>query len=197
MYELPTSIIVKDKEFHITNQGDFRMVLDCFDALNDEEMGEDYQILASLIIFFEEFDDILDVQDNSEYTTELTREMFKFFNCGNTEVIGAVTSKPVIDWASDSQMICSAVNKVANTEIRALEYLHWWTFMGYYMSVGESVLSTVVSIRDKINRGKSLEKWEKEFRRDNPQYFMWKKKSLDEQRLEAVISGLWNTGGEE
>ena len=54
MYELPTSVCVNDKEFQIRNNGDFRMVLDCFNALGDEELGEDYRFLASLIIFYNE-----------------------------------------------------------------------------------------------------------------------------------------------
>ena len=41
--------------------------------------------------------------------------------------------------------------------------MHWWTFFGLYMEIGESTFSTVVSIRDKKRRGKKLEKWEREF----------------------------------
>ena len=35
MYELPTSITLKGIEHPIRNDGDYRMVLDCFNALND------------------------------------------------------------------------------------------------------------------------------------------------------------------
>ncbi len=196
MYSLPVSITVNDKQFHITNKGDFRMVLDCFNALNDDELGEDYRVLASLIIFYEEFNDLIDLQKYQDYLEELTKQMYNFFNCGQAVPVGANMSRPVIDWDKDEQIICAAVNNVANTEIRSLDYLHWWTFMGYYLSVGESVLSTVVSIRNKLNRGKTLEKWEKDFKRENPEYFVWRRETLDEKKARELINQIWQTGGE-
>ena len=45
--------------------------------------------------------------------------------------------------------------------------MHWWTFLGYYMEIGECTLATIVSIRDKKRRGKKLEKWEQEYYRNN------------------------------
>lgn len=192
MYELPTSVSVNDKEFHIRNNGDFRMVLDCFNALGDEELGEDYRVLASLIIFYNELNSLDDCMEYSDYLEELTTKMYWFFNCGQKESPGAQTSKILIDWDGDSQIICAAINNVANVEIRALPYLHWWTFMGYYLSIGESVLATVVSIRNKIVTHKKLEKWEKEFKRDNPEYFIWRSSSVDDREAEKLIKELWN-----
>ena len=101
----------------------------------------------------------------------------------------------LIDWEKDSQMICSAVNKVANTEIRSEPYIHWWTFMGYYSAVGESLLSSVVSIRDKMMRGKKLEKYEQEFRRNNPEYFVWNTDSVADEEAEELFKQLWNKSG--
>ena len=104
----------------------------------------------------------------------------------------------LIDWGMDSQMICSAINKVANKEVRAEPYIHWWTFMGYYSAVGESLLSTVITIRDKMVRGKKLEKHEKEFRRDNPEYFVWNTNRVEDEEAEELFRQLWNQkGGDE
>lgn len=192
MYELPTSVRVNDKEFHIRNNGDFRMVLDCFNALGDEELGEDYRVLASLIIFYNELNSLEDCEKYLDYLEELTVKMYWFFNCGQKESPGAQTSKILVDWDGDSQIICAAVNNVSNVEIRALSYLHWWTFMGYYLSIGESVLATVVSIRNKIVTHQKLEKWEKEFKRDNPEYFIWRSSSVDDREAEKIIKELWN-----
>ncbi len=41
--------------------------------------------------------------------------------------------------------------------------MHWWTFIGYYMGIGESVFSEVINIRSKNQKHKKLEKNEKEF----------------------------------
>lgn len=193
MYELPTSIIVNDDEYKIRNAGDFRMVLDCFSALNDIEMGEDYRILACLIIFYEDFETEYDIPREPETAATLVREMFKFFNNGTDDADARPKAK-LIDWELDAPIIMSAVNNVANTELRLESYVHWWTFLGYYMAVGESVLSTVVSIRDKILKGKKLEKWENEYRSENPRLFNWNSKTIEEQELDKLMHVLWNNG---
>ena len=72
-----------------------------------------------------------------------------------------------MDWEQDAPIIVPAVNKMCNFDVRSVKYMHWWTFFGYYMEIGECMLSTVVSIRDKKRRGKKLEKWEQEFYRNN------------------------------
>lgn len=193
MYELPTSIFVGDKKFQIREAGDFRVVLDCFSALGDTEMGEDFRVLASLIMFYDNFteDNIADLSE--EEMTELIKEMYKFFNCGQQDD-NNIPSPKLIDWEQDSQMIMAAVNNVAGKEVRLEKYIHWWTFVGYYMSIGESVLATVVSIRNKILKGEKLEKWEKKFRTENPHYFNWNSKSIEEQELDALMYDLWNSG---
>lgn len=191
MYDLPTSVFVEDKEYKIRDAGDFRVVLDCFSALGDIEMGEDYRILASLVIFYEEFteDDIFGITE--DILTSLVREMFRFFNCGQDEPDNANSPK-LIDWDKDVQIIMSGINNVAGKEVRLEPYVHWWTFMGYYMAIGESVLATVVSIRNKIVKGKKLEKWEEEFKRENPKYFNWNSKSVEERELDELVHELWN-----
>ena len=67
--------------------------------------------------------------------------------------------------------------------------------MGYYSAVGESLLSSVVSIRDKMMRGKKLEKYEQEFRRNNPEYFVWNTDSVADEEAEELFKQLWNKSG--
>lgn len=193
MYTLQTSVSVNGRDYTITNNGDFRMVLDCFDAIRDDEMSEDYRVLASLLIFYNEFNSVEDVLEAKDDLPGLVKGMYLFINCGQEESSGTKVQHPLIDWEKDSQMICSAINKVANTEVRALEYLHWWTFLGYYMAIGESTLATVVGIRNKILTGKKLEKWEREFKRDNPNYFIWKSTTVEEREADRLIRELWNS----
>jgi hypothetical protein len=44
------------------------------------------------------------------------------------------------------------------------------------MEIGESTFTTYISIRDKLNRGKKLEKWEEKIVRDNRDKVILKKK---------------------
>lgn len=194
MYRLPTKVTVDDLEFNIRERGDFRMVLDCFKALQDEELSEDYRVLASLLIFYNEFNDVEDLRDYEPQLNDLVKEMYRFINGGEDSSPGAERDVALVDWEQDSQLVCAAVNNVANQEIRSAEYLHWWTFLGYYMSVGQSVLSTVVSIRDKIAHHKKLEQWEKDFKKNNPKYFVWRQ-TAKEQDLNNLVRDIWNKGG--
>lgn len=191
MFDLPTSITINGQPYGITNKGDFRMVIDCFLALNDAELTEQERILTALVIFYEDINDIADIETIFDKDTiyEAVTKMYKFFDCGQKEM-GAKTNHKLVDWEQDEHIIVSAVNNVAKQEIRALDYLHWYTFMGYYTSVGESVLSTVVSIRDKIVRGKKLDDYEKEFRTENPGYFEWNYKTVDEIEMDKEFEDI-------
>lgn len=192
-YDLPTSITIEDRSYAITNRGDFRMVLDCFSALSDIELGEDYRVLASLLIFYEDFNDIDDIPQDENTLRALVKEMMIFFNCGQEDDDNTPSPK-LIDWEKDAQMIMAAVNNVAGKEVRAEEYVHWWTFTGYYMSVGESMLATIVSIRNKILKGEKLEKWEQKYRNENPNYFNWNSKSIEDMELDQLMYELWDNG---
>lgn len=190
MYSLPTTITIRDSVFKIRNEGDFRLILDCFNALNDVELTQQERIISCLLMFYEDINSVQDLAKLPDLE-EAILKMYDFFNCGEKR-IGMKVNYKLIDWEQDEQIICSAVNNVARTEIRALPYLHWWTFMGYYLAVNESVLSTIVSIRHKIKTGKKLEKYEKDFKRDNPQYFIWDSRTLEEKELTDSILELWN-----
>lgn len=196
MYDLPTSIEINNHHFAITNKGDYRMVIDCFMALEDPELEEEDRIYAAMMIFYEDLTELEDIEKvfGENFETAL-HKMLNFFNC-NQSNIGYQSKSKLIDWEQDEQLIISAVNNVAGKELRFEPYVHWFTFVGYYMAVGESALSTVVGIRDKIARGKKLEKYENEYRRDNPQYFVWKNKTAEEQRMEDYIRALWDRNSE-
>lgn len=196
MYTLPTTVKIRDNDFKIRNKGDFRMVLDCFNALQDDNLSQQERVISSLIIFYDDvhsYEDLCVLFKDDEDLKLAIEKMYDFFNCNQKEV-GAKQNYKLIDWDNDSQIICSAINNVANIEIRSLEYLHWWTFMGYYISIGESVLSTVVGIRHKIATGKKLEKYEKDFKKDNPNYFNFDYRTSEQREEDAKFRAMWEGG---
>lgn len=197
MYELPTEIIIDGQSYSIRNKGDYRLVLDCLSALQDIELSNDDRVLTALIIFYDNLNDENDIYNTfktQESLLSAIKEMYKFFNCGNEDSVGMNTGFKVIDWEDDSQLIVSGINKVSNKEIRSEPYIHWWTFMGYFISIGDSPLSTVVGIRYKILKGKKLEKWEREYRQNNPNYFRWNSKTTEQQEAEKYVMEMWNSG---
>ena len=90
---------------------------------------------GSLIIFYDILNDVEDIELLGDLEPAI-KAMYNFFNCGQADGTGTRTSNKLIDWEQDSQLICSAVNKVAGQEVRSIDYLHWWTFMGYYTAIG-------------------------------------------------------------
>lgn len=166
-WKLPTSLNVGGTDYKIRT--DYRVILDILAAMNDPDildpgMTEDEKqaekVLTMLQILYIDFDRMppSDWKEASEKACE-------FIDCG---IRDDGTPKPrLMDWEQDAPIIVPAVNKVCNFDVRSVKYMHWWTFFGYYMEIGECMLSTVVSIRDKKRRGKKLEKWEQEFYRNN------------------------------
>lgn len=159
-YELPTSLNIGGVDFAIRT--DFRAVLDVLIAMNDPELDDDRaKSIVMLKIMYVDFDKI----EPSKWQ-EAINKACEFIDCGHNS--GNQKAKPrLIDWNQDAPLIIPAVNKVAHAEIRALPYLHWWTFMAYFMEIGESVFSNVISYRSRRIKGKKQEPWEREFYKEN------------------------------
>ena len=194
MYGLPKTVEVDGREYAIRNDGDFRVVIDCFVALDDAELSANERTLSSIAIFYADvkaIEDIFVLFDTEDKMRQAIEAMFEFFNGGEEET-GVKSHIKLVDWEQDEKLICAAVNSVAKTEVRMAEYMHWWTFLSFYMSIGDCTLSTIISIRDKIAHGKKLEKYEQQFRRDNPQHFRWKKKTVAQADADELFEQIWN-----
>lgn len=170
---LPMAVEVDGLEHKIRT--DYRDILRIFEAFNDNGLSDKEKWTVALVIFYE------DIPQNVD---EAIKQFTWFLNRGADE--GKKTSKPLYDWEQDEQMIFQAVNKVAGKEVRELTYMHWWTFLGLFSEIGESMFSSVVNIRNKKNKGKSLEKHEREFYRDNKDIVDLKKRYSNEQLPEEL-----------
>lgn len=73
----------------------------------------------------------------------------------------------LVDWAQDFQLIIAPINRIAGQEVRALDHVHWWTFLAWYMEIGDCLFAQVVRIRDKRARNRPLDKQDREFYRKN------------------------------
>ena len=158
MWSLPVSVRIGGRDFSINT--DFRDVLEIIGALTDERKHEQIRLLVALSLFYDGFGE-MSLEDHREAIDR----MMDFIACGEQD--DGVPRPKMIDWEQDRTIIAAEVNKVAGTEVRALEYLHWWTFIAYFNGIGEGQLSYIVSIREKLRKGRSLEKHEREFYRAN------------------------------
>lgn len=167
-------------------RSDYRVVLLIFQAYADPEMSEQEKTYTMLDCLYEQFKYI----PPEDYQESINQALW-YLDGGiePDENSKHQQAKKVMDWEQDEQIIFSAVNKVAGCEIRAKEYMHWWTFLGYFNEVGEGLLSTVINIRSKKNKGKKLEKYEQEFYRENKSLIDLKKRLSAEEQAEIDY---WN-----
>lgn len=179
-WELPTSLVIGGREYPI--HADYRDILEVFSYLDDPDRPEFLRWQIALALFYER-------EIPQEDRQEAMEQLCAFIAMGQPE--GRPGPK-LLDWTQDAPLIVADVNKVAGREIRGAEFLHWWTFLSWFHAIGEGQLSTLVSIRDKLRRGKKLEKWEQDYYRGHKDQVDLKKhysaQELQEQeRLKKLL----------
>ncbi|MGL5514976.1 MAG: Gp15 family bacteriophage protein [Sporomusa sp.] len=181
-WDLPTTLEVGGKAYEIRT--DFRAIIDILIAFNDPELESFIRPQVMLEIIYVDYESIPD-QD----IEEAVKKAMDFIDCGMKE--DANKPKPrTMDWEQDAPLIIPAINRVAGKEIRASEYMHWWTFMGCYMEIHECTFSQIVSIRTKKAKGKKLEKYEQEYFKENKELIILKHplSEEDERAKEELLN---------
>ena len=173
-WKLPFSVDINKKAYKIN--ADYRDILNIIQHLNKSQ--DDFtELYISVALFYDDYESISEAD-----LPQAVNQMMVFINCGEQP-----DDKPHprrIDWQQDANMIIADINKVAACEVRSLPFCHWWTFIAWFNSIGEGQLSTVVSIREKLRRGKKLEKWEQEYYAENKSKIDLKKKYSEEEICE-------------
>ena len=180
LWQLPVQKKLGMQTFDL--HADYREILEIFSCLEDPDLPEALRWLVALELFYE--------QPVPRQSRQEAMEYLAFFLRG-----GVAEGKPgpkLLDWQQDADAIIAGVNKAAGQEVRALPFVHWWTFLSWFHGIGQGQLSTLVSIRDKLRRGKKLEPWEKEFYRENRHRVELKKRCSREelaqkQRLQDLL----------
>jgi len=166
-FGLPTTVNVRGVDWPV--RYDFRAVLEICIALSDPELDGVEKATVALNIFYPNFAEM-----PREYDQAALDECMAFINGGEAEK--PKKNNPVlIDWEQDYKHIVPAVNRILGQEVRAIPYdaehntggLHWWTFLGAYMEIGDCLFSQIVRIRRKKAFGEKLEKTEQKWLREN------------------------------
>ena len=117
------------------------------------------------------------------------KEMFKIINYGEEQDPKQEKKPKLMDWEHDFNLLVAPINRVLGYEIRSVDYLHWYTFLSGYYEIGECTFSNVVSIRNKKQKGKKLEKWEQDFYRENKKMIDLPEKLTKEE--EELLNSQW------
>lgn len=183
-FYLETSAIIDGVECNFNT--DFRDILEIFSVLNEPNLLEGERIYIALDLFY--------TDENYKINIEKAiNVMFAFMSQheedDNTSSSG--NSKPLYDWEQDFNIIIAPINKILGYDIRSKEYVHWWTFLSAFMEIGECTFSTYVGIRDKLNKGQRLEKYEERLLKENRDKIILRKRVDDTtQSLMDEIMGV-------
>ena len=176
VWELPESLEVNGTDYAI--RSDFRAILDIINVFLDPNYEDDEKWIVCLTILFEDFENM----PESDYE-EATKQAKWFIDCG-VDRSEDIKKPALMDWNQDGSIIVPAINKVLGFECRSQKHLHWWTFIGAYMEIGESLFSNILSIRSKRSKGQKLEKYEREFMRENQDIVILKNRLTDDEQAE-------------
>lgn len=155
-WQLPQQAVFGGATYPI--HSDYRDILEIFSYFDDPDLQDSLKWRIALALFYE-----------GEIPTEHLQAAMEFlaeFLKGGRQETGKPAPK-LLDWEQDAGVIVAEVNKVAQQEIRALPYVHWWTFLSWFHGIGEGQLSLLVGIREKLRKGKKLEPHEKDYYREH------------------------------
>ena len=170
--ELPTALEIDGKDYEI--RSDYRVALLIFQAYNDPNLTPAEKGLSCLDSLYKE------IPDNIEKALDKAA----WFLDGGSNVKLKQLPVKTIDWEQDEQFLFPEINKISGGEVRLLPYLHWWTFLGYFSTMGEGLYAQILNIRQKRARGKKLEKWEIEFFNSHKELIVIKDKLSDQEQAE-------------
>lgn len=156
--QLPTALSINGFLYNIN--ADFRNVLIIFEALADTRLTDEEKAFVCLKRLY--YDEI---------PIHLIEEAIKqaYWFCDGGDIPKTEPEKvKIIDWKHDESILLPAVSKAAGVvDVRSVSFLHWWTFLGLFGEIGDGLFSTVMNMRQKLGKGKPLEKWEREFYNKN------------------------------
>ena len=154
--QLPTSLHIGQESKPYEIRSDFRVILRVIAAFQDDTLTDADKAYILLRNIYTDYRSI----PQSLYA-EAYNAAIDFIDYGISE---DRPSPKTMDWEHDESILFPAINKVAGFETRTAEYLHWWTFLGYFQGIDrEDTFGYVLMIRQKRAKHKKLEKWEQEF----------------------------------
>lgn len=184
IFDLPITVEFGGRQWAINT--DFRDVLRTLTAFEDPNLTKEEKVYICLHNTYPDFEDIPASDMQSALDAAIA-----FIDHGQRS---NDPSPRTMDWEQDATLIFPAVNKIAGFEVRSADYIHWWTFMGFFMEIKNSTYATVLGLRGKKARGKKLEKDEQEFWKHNRGICELKKRYTDEElaeqeQLKSILGG--------
>lgn len=175
-WSLPEALELEGERYAI--HPDFRDILQLMEVLERPDLPQEGRLYVALRLFYPEF-----AAMPRRLHPAAAKALMLFLAGGREEAEGPAGPK-LLDWQQDAELILSDINRVAGQEVRALPFVHWWTFLAWFGAIGEGRLSAVVGIRRKLARGQRLEDWEQEYYRENRDRIQLRQPETPEDRAQ-------------
>lgn len=158
---LPKSLEINGRWYEI--RSDYRDIREIMIAMVDVDLSDNERAEVVLTIFYPG----LEKMPPGDYQ-EAINKLLWFINCGTEEKKDSRKQPILVDWEKDFRYMVSPINKVVGTEIRALDYMHWWTFKAAWDEMdSECLYAQILRIRNKKAKNKPLDKREAVWYREN------------------------------
>lgn len=158
-YSLPLEVENGGKIIKIRNECDYRVVLDCIAISKDDDIPDRDKTLCTLQVFFENFEDITDVESAVHDMINIIENR----DTGSQENRES-DSQPMADFNIDFNIYVAPLNAKLGYDVRTPKFTHWWTFLSAYSEIGDCFFAEVVRIRTKRYKDKKpLDKSDREF----------------------------------
>lgn len=180
-YDLPKTMEIGGVEYSI--RYDFRAILDILEAFEDVDLRDQDKLIVAMDIFYP---NLLDIPN--EHYKEALEKCMEFINGGETHEQDQKVPR-IMSWSQDFSLIIGPINRVVGADVRGIPYdaqnntggFHWWSFLSAYMEIGDCLFAQVVSIRNKLAKGKKLDKPDRDFYKKNRKLIDLKKTYSQEE----------------
>ena len=153
MFSLPSEVDVAGRSYEVRT--DYRVILEILVMLDDPDLSDGDKTEALLRMFYV----------NQSPDPMAAVEAFRRFvdpRCEDKNLTSR--NARLISWQQDFDLMVAPINHILGCEVRALDHLHWHTFLSAYLEIPpDSVFARVLRIREKLRQGKKLEKYEKQW----------------------------------
>lgn len=178
LWVLPKDAVLQGETYALHT--DYRDILEIIACLANKELPEIFRWQIALALFYTPMPPAEHRRDAMEYLAE-------FIQGGSV----SDNAPPLLSWQQDAGAIIADINRVSGREIRREKYIHWWTFLGWFHSIGQGQLSCLVGIRSKLRRGEKLDVAEQAFFKSHRNQVLLQQESpqarSEKQRLEQRL----------
>lgn len=128
---------------------DYRVALNCFDAIEDESLNDTTRAFAVVVLLFgKENKSTGEIENVPDNINEALRIADKYLKCGN-EKTSVETHKRDMDFNYDMHYIKASFLSDYDIDLDEVKYMHYWKFCDLISGLTEqSILSKIRDLRN-------------------------------------------------